>query len=85
MLPEVTPRSRWARYGLALLGLVPLAEITYVAGPKALLFLAKGVLIAGAVAWRIIALEQSQRAREGTEANRLHSSSTRAPGDDGAA
>jgi len=87
MPSEVTPRSRAAKYALALLGLVPLAEIAYVAGPKALLSVAKGLLVGGVLAWPIIqsALEQSRRSREGTESNSSHSSSTHAPGDDGAA
>jgi len=84
---EVPPRSRAVKYALALLGLVPLAEIAYVAGPKALLSVAEGVLVAGVIGLRILGpvLGQLRRSREGTESNPSHSSSTRASGDDGAA
>jgi len=80
---EVTPRSRRVKYALALLGLVPLAEIAYVAGPKALLSVAEGNLVAGIMALRIIgpALDQWRRSREETESNPPHSSSTHTPGD----
>ena len=39
------PERRAATYVLALLGLVPFVEIAYVAGPKALLSVAEGLIL----------------------------------------
>jgi hypothetical protein len=89
---EVSPRSRAARYALLVVGLVPLAELAYIAGPKVLLPVAAGVLSAGLWAWRLLsrvesslAREQSLSSREKTESTPLDTSSSFIPGDQGAA
>ncbi len=89
---EVSPRSRGARYALLVVGLVPFAELAYIAGPRALLPVAAGVLGAGLWAWRLLsrvesirALEQPLSSRERTESTPSDTSSSRVPGDHGAA
>jgi len=89
---EVSPRSRAVRYALLVVGLVPFAELAYIAGPKALLPVAAGVLSAGLWAWRFLsrvesslALEQSLSSRERTESTPSDTSSSFIPGDHGAA
>ncbi len=89
---EVSPKSRAARYALLVVGLVPFAEVAYIAGPKALLSVAGGVLGAGLVAWRLYsrmesirALEQSLSSRERTQSTPSDTSSPHVPGHHGAA
>ena len=66
MQGNVWPQSRAVRLVLLLLGLVPLGEVVYLAGPKVLLPIAGGVLFAlalgGSILWRVesdVALEHS--------------------------
>ena len=78
MHSESWPRTRGARYRLLILGLVPFGEIAYIAGPKALVSIAVGVIAALAAGLRILwgaellsARDQARSRREGTEANAL--------------
>ena len=89
---EISPKSRLARYALFVVGLVPFAEVAYIAGAKALLPVAGGVLGAGLVAWRLFsriesirALEQSLSSRERTGSTPSDTSSPRVLGDHGGA
>ncbi len=76
MRSESWPRTPAAKYLLLLLGLVPFGEIAYIAGPKALVPVAVGVVAALLTGLRIlkrveriISLEQSQSRREETPAS----------------
>ena len=92
MHSERWPRTRAARYLLLMLGLLPFGEIAYIAGPKALVSVAVGVIAALAAGLRILwsaellrARDQVQSRREGTEANALDRVTSYGRRDDGAA
>jgi hypothetical protein len=70
------PRTRRAKYLLLLLGLAPFGEIAYIAGPKALLPIAVGVMGAVAVGLRILLTGQRIRALDQSNARREASDST---------